>query len=114
MTFNRNSNTFFFLHHAFPLQCMSSDASWRDLFLVLTDHDVALYSSPPVQATDLNQPRYGPYPLLAVRFLKGARKPAADEVCVCVCASVCMCVCVHVRVCMGVCVHCFLPIVSLP
>ncbi|EGD81694.1 hypothetical protein PTSG_02407 [Salpingoeca rosetta] len=56
-----------------------TDGTWRDLFLVLTDHDIALHTSPPTQPSDLDHPRWGGFPLLATRLVKGTRKPTADD-----------------------------------
>eukprot|EP00043_Microstomoeca_roanoka_P010806 m.102258 g.102258 ORF g.102258 m.102258 type:complete len:527 (-) comp15006_c0_seq2:831-2411(-) len=56
-----------------------SDGSWIDRFLVLTDHDVGLYSAPPTTPIELDHPRTGCFPLLALRFVLGARKPHAAD-----------------------------------
>eukprot|EP01147_Barroeca_monosierra_P000130 gene130-3521_t len=57
-----------------------SDGVWRDMFLVLTDHDCAFHLSPPISADDLTRPYYGPYPLLACQFSMTSRKASLLDV----------------------------------
>lgn len=48
---------------------------WRDLFMALTDHELAFYSRPPTSAADLQRPLTC-YPLLGIRYVPGARVPS--------------------------------------
>ncbi|EDQ90810.1 uncharacterized protein MONBRDRAFT_6698 [Monosiga brevicollis MX1] len=50
-----------------------ADGTWRDFFMVLTDHDVAFYNAAPSKSEDLRH-AVTAYPLLAVRYVSGHRK----------------------------------------
>ncbi len=54
------------------------DGSWRDFFMVLTDHDVSFHTAPPVIARDLATP-VASYPLLALRYATGKRPVAPGD-----------------------------------
>jgi len=53
--------------------------AWRDVFMVLTDHDLAFYVRPPTTTAELLQGAVACYPLLGLRYVPGNRRPGPRE-----------------------------------
>jgi hypothetical protein len=53
------------------------EGGWRDLYLVVTDHDVGLYVQLPGTSATLEKP-LASYPLVACRFVSFEPAPAAE------------------------------------